>query len=271
MSETIRLPVRYYQGIPTDQAGYREDVFELAVERTALIGLHCWNVGLPDGPRVDANYAVGMGWPEATEESWRIMSEVIRPAMDIARRIGMPVCHVEPEDFDKHYPEVETRRTPESQRLAATLRRRTDRWNITRPGEFEAIEARSEGSDLATSPAEQMKRAEIVSPVGDEPLLFYSDLLDAYLQERGVDTLIYTGFATDMCILTSEGGGRPMLRAGYRCILMRDGTIGVETPDSFPDRLATRYGIHRFEVTVGYSSTWADFQTAVGERDASGV
>ena len=104
--------------------------------------------------------------------------------------------------------------------------------------------------------------------MGDEPLVFYTNQLDAYLQERGVETLIYTGFATDMCILNSEGGGRPMLRAGYRCILMRDGTVGVETPDTFPERLATRYGIHRFEIAVGYSTTWADFQAAVAMLEA---
>ncbi len=87
--------------------------------------------------------------------------------------------------------------------------------------------------------------------------------LDEYLQARGVSTIIYTGFATDMCILTSEGGGRPMVTAGYRCILMRDATCGVESPDTFKEKLATRYGIFRFETAVGDSTTWADFQEAV--------
>ena len=263
MSKTLKLKTRHYRALPIDKAGYAEDVFELPVERTALIGLHCWNVGLPDGPEIDVNYVTGMGWPQATEESWRVMREVIRPAMDIARRIGMPVCHVEPDDFDKHYPEVPSRRTPENQRRTASLQTQSDRWTIVRTGELQTIEKRSTGVDLAKSPAARMKRAKIVEPMGDEPLVFYTNQLDAYLQERGVETLIYTGFAADMCILNSEGGGRPMLRAGYRCILMRDGTVGVETPDTFPERLATRYGIHRFEIAVGYSTTWADFQAAV--------
>ena len=51
---------------------------------------------------------------------------------------------------------------------------------------------------------------------------------------------------------------------GYRCVLIRDGTIGVETPETFPERLATRYGIHRFEWQLGYSATFADFMRAVG-------
>jgi nicotinamidase-related amidase len=263
VSKTLDLKVRHYRALPTDNPGYEEEILELPVEQTAFVGMHCWNIGCPDGPSIDVNFVAGMGWPEATMESWRIMRDIIRPGMDLCRGIGLPVCHVEPEEFDKHYPQVESRRTPENDKLAKTLRRRSDRWNIQRQGELERIDARS-GSEMAKdSPTQRMKRAEFVSPQGDEPLVFYSTQLDEYLQQRGVTTIIYTGFATDMCILTSEGGGRPMVTAGYRCILMRDGTCGVESPDTFKEKLATRYGIFRFEVAVGYSTTWADFQGAV--------
>ncbi|MDP6701828.1 MAG: hypothetical protein QGH25_19405, partial [Candidatus Latescibacteria bacterium] len=71
------------------------------------------------------------------------------------------------------------------------------------------------------------------------------------------------GFATDMCVLGAEGGARPMLARGYRCILMRDATVGVETPESFPQRLATRYATHLFEWSLGYSTTSADFAIAL--------
>ena len=83
------------------------------------------------------------------------------------------------------------------------------------------------------------------------------------MRARDIDTLIYMGFATDMCVLGAEGGARPMLARGYRCILMRDATVGVETPESFPKRLATRYATHLFEWSVGYSTTSADFATAL--------
>ena len=91
--------------------------------------------------------------------------------------------------------------------------------------------------------------------------------LDEYLKENGIDTLIYTGFAADMCVLNSEGGGSAMLSRGYRCILMRDGTVGVERPDTFEEKLATRYGIHIFEWKLGYSTTYADFMSAAKVAD----
>lgn len=263
MNATLELKVRYYRGLPADQAGLEEDVLQLPIAKTAFVGLHCWNIGMPDGPPLDVNYICGMGWPEATIESGRIMTEIVRPSMDLCREIGLKVCHVEPEDFDRYYPHVPSRRNPENERHAKTLRRQADRWAILRKGELEKIDSRGQQGDPDKSPATTMKRAEIVSPVGEEPLVFYSNQLDEYLQKYDIDTIIYTGFATDMCILTAEGGGRPMLRAGYRCILMRDGTIGVETPDTFSERLATRYGIHRFEIGVGYSTTFADLQQAI--------
>jgi len=248
MSRTIRLNTRYYRALPIDRPGYEREILELSVNKTALIGMHCWNIGCPDGPSVDVNYCVGMGWPQATAEAGRIMKEVIRPAMDAARSIGLPVCHVETDWMDARYPDVPSHR---QRGPSATGRQR------------EILE-RAHGRDyLKNSPLARMRRAQIVEPVGDEPLVFYTDQLDAYLKTRGIETLIYTGFAADMCMLNAEGGARAMLGRGVRCILMRDATVGVETPDTFPERLATRYGIHLFEWQIGYSTTLADFLAAV--------
>jgi nicotinamidase-related amidase len=173
--------------------------------------------------------------------------------MDLARGASMPVCHVETDWMDGQYPSISSRRTKEQDVF---------------PGRAGEMLERAHGCGyLEKSPLVRMKRAEIVSPQGGEPLFFYTDQLDEYLKARGVETLIYAGFATDMCVLGAEGAARPMLALGYRCILIRDGTVGVETPESFPERLATRYGIHRFEWQVGYSTTFADFAAAVGSAN----
>ncbi len=250
---TLRLAARYYRALPTDRPGYEQVALTLPVEKTALVAMHCWNIGCPDGPAEDVRYCVGMGWPQANREAGRIMAEVIRPAMDLARANGMPVCHVETDWMDHQYPHIASRRS----RTPAT----------PHPRQREMLE-RAHGVDyMNRSPLARMRRAEVLSPVGEEPLVFYSDLLDAYLRERGVDTLIYMGFATDMCLLGAEGGARPMLARGYRCVVMRDATVGVETPETFPHRLATRYGLHLFEWSLGYGCTFAQFEEAVDEMN----
>ena len=251
VEKALQLSARYYRALPTDRPGYEEVILSLPLKKTALVGMHCWNIGCLDGPSVDTDFCVGMGWPQATREAARIMAKVIRPAMDLARSIDMPVCHVETDWMDRQYPHVESRRSGDSSPI--------------HPRQREMLE-RAHGVDyMERSPLTQMRRAEIVSPVGDEPLMFYSDVLDEYLRERGVDTLIYMGFATDMCLLGAEGGARPMLARGYRCIVMRDATVGVESPDTFPQRLATNYGLHIFEWTLGYGCTFAQFVQAVDE------
>jgi nicotinamidase-related amidase len=251
MSKKLKLPVRYYRALPIDRPGHEQEVFELSADEVALVGMHCWNIGCPDGPPVDANFCVDLGWPQSTAEGWRLMREVIRPAMDACRRQGIAVCHVETDWMDAQYPRLESRRAP--------LPPYTPPQTLA-----EKMAERAHGVDyMHRSPLARMRRAELVSPVGDEPLFFYTDPLHEYLKGRGITTLIYAGFAADMCVLGADGGARPMLGLGYRCVLMRDGTVGVETPQSFPERLATRYGIHLFEWQVGFSTTFAEFMTAV--------
>lgn len=247
----MRLQVRYYRALPTDASGYEHEVLDLDINRTALVVVHCWNIGCPDGPAVDSNFCVGMGWPEAAGEAQRIMREVIRPTMDAARRSGLRVLHVEPDWMDAAYPHVPSRRASGLSIAAGPHREMLDR---------------AHGPDYLTqSPLASMRRCELVAPAGDEPLVFYSDQLDQALQEHGIRILVYAGFAADMCVLGSEGGARAMLGRGYQCILLRDATLGVETPETFPLRLATRYGTHRFEWQVGHSATSGDLLEALSE------
>ena len=86
---TLELAARYYRALPIDQPGYEDVTLSLPVARTALVGMHCWNIGCPDGPPVDVDFCVGMGRPQSTQEAGRIMVDIVRPAMDAARSIGL--------------------------------------------------------------------------------------------------------------------------------------------------------------------------------------
>ena len=59
MSRKIRLSTRYYRALPVDPPGDENEVFELRVEQTALVGMHCWNIGCADGLAVDIDFRVG--------------------------------------------------------------------------------------------------------------------------------------------------------------------------------------------------------------------
>ncbi len=246
----LRLKGRYYRTIPITDPGYVCEDLELEESETTLIAMHCWNIGCEDGPPIDPRYWVGMGFPVAHREAERIMKEKIRPAMDAARRASVLVCHVESETIRQNReggppPKEEGNRVPQS-------------WR-------ERIAWRSHGTDYpGRSPLARMDRAGIVGPVGDEPMVYTSEELDQVLRTNGMKNIIYCGFATDMCVLRAPGGVEPMASKDYRLFLLRDATVGVECPDTFEERVATRWAIRYFETHFGDTIATDDFISACG-------
>jgi nicotinamidase-related amidase len=100
---------------------------------------------------------------------------------------------------------------------------------------------------------------QIVAPLPGEPIACTTNQLDRILRKRGIVNLIYSGFATDMCILNAEGGIGPMFNLGYQVLLIREATLGVEMPDWFEQRIATRWAIRFVETHYGDTIGFADF------------
>ncbi len=226
-----------------------EDI-ELKAGQTALVVMHCWNIGCSDGPDIEDNYWVGMGFPEVHRESVRIMENFIRPAMDAARKARIMVCHVESSTIKDN--RERKGRNPIPGKLEAEARN----WR-------ERIAWRSHGRSYETmSPLRGMDRASIAKAEPGEPLVYSTRDLHNLLRSEGVNSLIYCGFATDMCILRSPGGVEEMADLNYRLFLLRDATLGVEFPDTIDERLSTRWGIRFFESHFGDSLETDDFISA---------
>ncbi len=258
----LNLTGRWYRPIPLDRPGYETESLALDARKTALVAMHCWNIGCEGGPPIDKNYFVGMGSLESFREAERIVRECIRPVMDAARRAGVLVCHVESELIARRHPEAladaDPRATPdEDPPVVAGWRKQ--------------MEDRFHGKDYPTnSPLAKMDRAKIVSPLLGEPFVFQTGQLNRALRRRGIENLIYTGFATDMCVLRAPGGIEPMASHEYRLFLMRDATIGVECPDMFAERVATRWAIRYFETHFGDTVACDDFIAACRKCPGSG-
>src|SRR5579863_10067140 len=111
----ITLPVRFYRAVPTsDPQGYVTEDRDLDLAKTAFVSLHCWNVGCPGGPPVPEDYWVDMGSPQNHAVGWGVITEEIVPALAAARRIGMPVVHVQPESIGDRYPQLQPPRPARS-------------------------------------------------------------------------------------------------------------------------------------------------------------
>ena len=255
----LELVGRYYRTIPLTEMRYVDEARELDPAKTALVAMHCWNIGAECGPAVDPDYCVGMGSYEAIEESGRIIRENIRPAMEACRRAGVAVAHVESATIGMKHPEAQRELDPPDPAGGETP-------PPVVPGWRQQIVDRSHGPNYATeSPYGRMDRVELVAPEAGEIYAYQTGQFDRLLRERGVENLVYCGFATDMCVLRAAGGVEPMAGFGYRLFLLRDATLGVEFPDTIEERLATRWGIRYFETHYGDTFTTADFIAACDE------
>ena len=155
----LRLTGRYYRTIPIDKTGCETEAVELDPERTAFIGMHCWNIGCEDGPEIDPDFCVGMGYYETFREAERIMRECIRPAMDAAREAGILVCHVEsPTIGEKH---------PDAQKDIDAPAEQSKPPPSVVSGWREQIIARSHGKDYATRSHEIASSSTMCSPRND--------------------------------------------------------------------------------------------------------
>ncbi|MBE3119944.1 MAG: isochorismatase family protein [Candidatus Atribacteria bacterium] len=267
----LKLTGRYFRVRPMDSPGYECEPVELDIAKTALIGMHCWNIGCEDGPEVDPNYPVGLGSRPAYAEEDRILREMIAPAMAAARRSGIEVCHLEnhyiglkdpraQEDMDRSELDQELINSPETSKTAG---------KEVVPGWSQHILQRSYGDYLNNSPLSQMNRAKVVEPQPGEIYAFQTGQFDRLLRRRGIENLIYTGFATDHCIMRAQGGAEAMSMRGYRIYLIRDATLGAEYLDTFELRLMTFWGVRYFETHLGDTFLFADFIEAL-ERGAKG-
>lgn len=254
----LSLNGRYYRMRPITSPGYETEQLELDLEKTALVLMHIWNIGMEDGPKIDPAYAVGMGFPENFAEAERITREVIVPVMEKARQCGMPVASVTNTSValrdERARADEDGGYGDEESFLPAA--------GVTNPparGWAGHIIHRAHGDFLHNPPYSEMKQAKITEPKQGEIYVHQSNQFDRALRKRGIENLIYTGFAADMCILHAAGGAEAMFDRGYRVFLMRDATLGIEYPDTFDQRLATFWAVRFFEAHFGDTITSEEF------------
>lgn len=97
--------------------------------------------------------------------------------------------------------------------------------------------------------------------------------LNCLLQEFGVRTLFWAGFATNLCLLSKPCGFRNVLATDWsrRHIVLRDCTSGVESDSTQETRALWDAAIYEFEYQpLGWSTTSTEVLEALAGQSQSG-
>jgi len=258
---SLKLMGTHWECPTLKTASWVTEEYNLLPEETGLVALHLWNVGDVNGPEIPENFFVDLGLAETQEESVRIAEEYIRPAIDAARTLGMPIFHVESENIARKYDSVQHLLTdPEPPAPARPyLPEVNPGWN-----KFRAERTHGKGY----MEWDGWKKMRILSNCDAEPddqVILTGRQFDRICRSKGIKNLIYPGFATNMCILFAAAATQEMLGFGYRIFLIREATIGVEYPDTFAERLMTRSALKYFQQAIGDTIGFDQFIAACRE------
>ncbi len=232
---------RQFAGLTAaDRRGWVQTPVTLDSARTAILVMHAWDPGKPENLP---------GRERAVEYLGRarlILSEVFPPLLTSVRGARLPVLHLlEPG------PAPRRGTVRDSTWHAQQALRRA----LSYPGE-----ENQDDVDLAFA---DLRAARQATPAPGEPTLTSCDALTRHCYERGINHLIYIGFALNWCLLMSPGGMIDMKRRGFICSTIPEATTAVERHDTAAEESEKASALWRVAVEFGFVFSRGDFQQAL--------
>lgn len=263
MPQTLAIPCWIYQHFGADLSlehpehnfgGWKKVTLDFARERTAVVSMHVWDVEGPERyPRAWTVYPY-------FARTGRIVEEVYPRLFEAVRGAGLPLFHVAGgNDYYRHYPGYKRAmelagETAPDQRLDKVPERvesdpAQEAFNqFRREHGYPGAGNTEEGQAVHRS----LRFPKAAEPQGDEGVAENSAQLLALCRERGINHLIYCGFAVNWCILASPGGMNEMHRHGITCSIIRDATTAIENRESIAGEDHKEEALWRVSMCYGF-------------------
>lgn len=270
----VTLPADYYQQFDADYArdvpaegfgGWKTTSIELAPQHTALVVMHAWEAGtMEQWP----------GWRRCVEyhpRALKILAEVFPPLLGAVRASALPVFHVVGgRDYYSHLPGYQNTvklagPSPQYAPVAkdpVLERLETFRGKNVFVGERNRPDVDAGWKFLDFAPEAR--------PVGDEPIAEDAHQLAAICRARGINHLVYIGFAINWCLLMSPGGMVDMGRYGVMCSTIREAVTAVENGETARTEREKRQALWRVAINSGFVFGVEDFKKAVAAMPRRG-
>jgi nicotinamidase-related amidase len=227
--KTLKVKGRYYQMHPPEHfKGHVEQEFEVDFDRSALLVVDVYGHGFPQ----DAESRDHPSFNKESNKPWdEVTLKYVRPALEAARLVGMPVVYTH-----NSGPRIEINRSEIGKQLGRSLQCDLEDLFHERGVDPREYLYREENLFLETAPA--------VAPQPGDYFVrkhFYSGFkdtrLDTLLRNLDVKTLFCVGFDASVCLLCTIIDA---FELNYEIVLLRDACLAIEIPE---------------DIAIGYSFT----------------
>lgn len=274
----IRLRASYYRQYDADHdreipaegyAGWQSEEITISAGRTALVMMHAWDTGTRE------KYP---GWYRAVEylpRADRIARTVFPPLLGAVRSSPLPIFHVVGggggDSYYSHLPgyarAVELA-GPEPPPVPAAE---------TDPFLEELRKFKSEKAFHGSHNREDIELGfrnlgfhPCARPRGKEGVARNGHQLFALCRERGINHLVYCGFAINWCLFSSPGGMHEMTSRGFLCSTIRQAVTAVENRETARTETAREIALWRVGLGFGFVFNADDFIGALETHRAGG-
>ncbi|WP_409343980.1 hypothetical protein [Paenibacillus sp. MBLB4367] len=265
------IPTSYYKHFDADFAldvpgegygGWHKAELELDLSHTALVVLHAWDFGTRDQ---------FPGWHRAVEYIPRanaICQNELPRLLSVCREAGMTVFHVvEPiGDYYQRYAGYQRavrlagEADPEPERIPVD-ESLTSLQAFRKANAFPGMH----NTDDINAGFARLDIPETVKPEGDEGVAATSGQLFALCKERGINHLIYAGFAVNACILMNPGGMMDMRRHGLLCSVVPEAVTAVENKETARREEAKALSLWSVALFFGFVYRLEDLASALSK------
>ncbi len=245
----LNLTGRYYRLFPPEKfLGSAQESLSIDLAGTAFLAVDVYGLGFsPEDGEAHAYPTMSL---EASLEAERdIVVNHIRPAMDAARRIGIPVVYV-----NNSAPRIGINESEMGKLTKRSCDLEWDAW-----GSEDNVDPR----EYVYGDSQAVKFSKIMEPHADDYFVrkhaysgFFQTRLDGLLRNLEIKTLICVGFALDMCLHCTMIDA---MNLNYQVVLLRDCAMAVELPDEVEELSFTKRMIKWTEYAIGHSATSEDF------------
>ncbi len=265
----MRVLTNYYQQFDADferdvpaegYGGWKKGEIDIDPAHIAVALMHAWNCGTRE------EYP---GWHRVVDyipRSYDICRNVLPDLLTAVRQAKFNLFHVvSAGDYYKHFPgykEAVENALPEPPKFAQvdwdpTIDKLVEfkRQNVF-PGPHNTDDI-GRGWKKVNFPKE-------AEPQGDEGVAENAQQLYGLCKKRGVNHLIYCGFAVNWCLFYSAGGMLDMERHGCVCSVFRDAVTAVENKETARQEWGKQTALWRISIQHGFVFDSADFIAALG-------